>query len=221
MGFRDQESSQQRSIVYEDQGPQYPQQDPYAYSTPPVQMNPGAMVGTQTINQDQNFMKWMFSFRKEILDPLRHTWRGHEYNHQKEEYYVPPSGAKPMMDENGIAWCSQIMETYISSVFIVSNFDEKHMNYLMRNATRDIINGLAQQYRKFGLNKINIMTVANQMEAQILAVLMGSRNDGYRRFFAQQYHIQENISNIPNQQQRPGLLSGISSMFSSRGQQQY
>ena len=168
--------------------------------------------GSHAINQDQSFMKWLFDFRKEVISPLRHVWRGHEYDHSKQEWLIPKNGY-PIMNEKGVTWCISFIESYISPVFIVSNFDSVFMNYTMREATRVIWNKLSLEWKEFGLKKIDIPRVANEIESKILAIILGARGDGYRTFFSKQYHVQESINNFPQQGGRSGVLSSMMNMF--------
>ena len=168
--------------------------------------------GSQAINQDQSFMKWLFDFRKEVISPLRHVWRGHEYDHLKQEWLVPKD-IYPIMNEKGTTWCISFIESYISPVFIVSNFDSIFMNYTMREATRVIWNKLSLEWKEFDLKKIDIPRVANEIESKILAIILGARGDGYRTFSSKQYHVQESISNYPQHGGRSGVLGSMMSMF--------
>ena len=168
--------------------------------------------GSQAINQDQSFMKWLFDFRKEVISPLRHVWRGHEFDHNKQEWLVPKI-VNPVMNERGITWCISLIESYISPVFIVSNFDSIFMNYTMRECTRVIWNKLSLEWKQFGLKKIDIPRVANEIESKILAILLGARGDGYRTFFSKQYHVQESIHSTPNYNNKSGVMGSVLNMF--------
>jgi len=179
-------------------------------------------VGGQTISQDTSFMKQMFNFRKEVIDPLLHAWRGHEYDFERDRWYTPIIDGKPatfaVMNEKGIRYCITFMQSKISPVFTVSNFDEKNMNFAMRGAMKNLIQNLSLRYKEFGLKKTDILRVFWEIHNQTLAILLGARGDGYRQFFSKQYQVHESISNMQTPQQKSGLLSGISSIF--KGQQQ-
>ena len=67
------------------------------------------------------------------------------------------------MNERGISWCISLIESYINPVFIVSNFDQKMMNYTMREVVRVIFNSLCLRYKEFDMKKSDIPRVANEM----------------------------------------------------------
>lgn len=194
-----------------------PTQGMYAY--PPLQ-NP--MVGSISVNQDSNFMKWLFSFRKEVVSPLRMIWQGYHYDMSKEAW-VKERINFPLMNEKGISWAITLIESYINPVFVVSNMDEEKMNHLMRSVIRDIWNNLCARYKEFGIHKLDIPRVANEIESKILAILMGARGDGFRNFFSKQYHVSEVHSNQTGnnqQQQSSGFLSGVKNLFKPRYMEQ-
>lgn len=183
----------------------------------PMQDLGNPMVGGATVSQDQSFMKQMFNFRKEVVDPLLHSWRGHEYDFEKEQWYEPESGCHPIMNSKGIAWGISLLNSYINGVFTVSNFDEEKMNYVMRTSMKNVIQSLCYRYKEFGLAKTDIMRIFKEIESKVLAILLGARGDGFRQFFSKQYHVSESINNQPMQQQRPGLLSSVAGMFKKNG----
>ena len=212
------------AMQYEGDPYSYQENSPYQQGMPGL---PNPMVGSQTISQDSNFMKWLFSFRKEVVSPLKYAWRGWEFDEEKMQWFLPIDKAtglplnRPLMNRKGINWGISLIESYINPVFIVSNYDEQFMNYTMKQCMRNVIKNLYYRYKEFGLHKLDIDRVKMEIESKIQAILLGARGDGYRRFFAQQHHTQEIINNSMMQQQKPGILSGITSIFrKAQGQQQ-
>jgi hypothetical protein len=177
---------------------------------------PNPQMGSTAVSQDQVFMKWLFSFRKEVVDPLGKTWRGYEFDHEKQLWVYNKDSVK-IMNEKGISWCISLIESYINPVFIVSNFDKEMMNYTMREVVRVIFNSLCLRYKEFDMKKSDIPRVANEIESKVLAILLGARGDGFRIFFSKQYHVSEQ-SNFGgnNQQERRGMLGGMMNMFSPK-----
>lgn len=186
------------------QQPQYPPDLPNPY------------VNSRAVSQDQFFMKWLFSFRKEVTEPLSKVWRGYEYDHSTQEWIKNEAGVK-IMNEKGISWCISLIESYINPVFVVSNFDSQMMNYTMREIVKVIWNSLSLRYKEFDMKKSDIPRVANEIESKILAILLGARGDGFRIFFSKQYHITEQ-NNFGAQQERQGLMKGMLSLFTPKRQ---
>jgi len=177
---------------------------------------PDPQMGSRAVSQDQVFMKWLFSFRKEVVDPLGKLWRGFEFDHEKQLWVHNPHSVK-IMNERGISWCISYIESYINPVFIVSNFDKEMMNWTMRECVKVIFNSLCLRYKEFEMKKSDIPRVAGEIESKILAILLGARGDGFRIFFSKQYHVSEQ-SNFggDNQQQRRGVMGNMMSMFTPK-----
>lgn len=204
------------------------------YSSGMMQGLPNPMIGSQSVNQNGDFMRWLFSFRKEVVEPLKWSWRGYEYDSQKRtwiqrkvrvidketgKYLLDSNGRevlvpvnKPLMNEKGIVWAISLIESYINPVFIVSNYDERYMNYSIKTCMRNVIKNLYYRYKEFGLHKLDIERVRMEIETKIQAIFLGARGDGFRKFFSQQHHTQESIVHQQPMQQ-PGILAGITSIF--------
>ena len=176
---------------------------------------PNPQFGSRAVSQDQVFMKWLFSFRKEVVDPLGKTWRGYEFDHEKQQW-VHNDQSVQIMNERGISWCISLIESYINPVFIVSNFDKEMMNYTMREVVRTIWNSLSLRYKEFDMKKSDIPRVANEIESKVLAILLGARGDGFRIFFSKQYHVSEQSNFGGNQQERRGMFGGMMNMFTPK-----
>ena len=177
---------------------------------------PDPQMGSRAVSQDQVFMKWLFSFRKEVVDPLGKLWRGYEFDHERQQWVFNKESVR-IMNEKGISWCISLIESYINPVFIVSNFDKEMMNYTMREAVKVVFNSLSLRYKEFDMKKSDIPRVANEIESKILAILLGARGDGFRIFFSKQYHVSEQSNYGSNeQQQRKGVMSNMMSMFTQR-----
>jgi len=195
--------------VEEEQRPQNDINNPYNY------------VQEQGIypSQDQGFLKWLFSFRKEAVEPLRHTWRGEEYDFNTRKW---KSTDNPIMNEKGITWAISLIESYMNPAFIVTDLDEKTYNFRMRECVRVIWNSLTKRWVEFGINdKTDIHRIAEEIESKICAILRGALNDGYRAFFSTQNQNIETKNLSPMQdQRRPGVFSSMAKMFKRQDQQQ-
>jgi len=189
--------------------PMDPYFDPYGYP-PPL---PPPMMGSKPISHDQNFMKWLLGFRKEVTEPLRYVWAGYLFDTEKQKW-IKNGTVKPIMNENGINWAISYIESYTNPVFLTANYDDKHFNFDMREACKVIYNTLCMRWREFGLVKTDIMRVGGEVETKVKAILLGARDDGYRQFFTKQYTIQEHIMNQGQQQnQSRGVIQSVFGMF--------
>jgi hypothetical protein len=171
-------------------------------------------------NQDQGFLQWLFNFRKEAITPLRNVWRGKEFNFNTQTWENPEGEVEEnrdcyrVMNEKGITWSISLIESYLSPVFIVSDFDKASYNFTMREAARFIWNNLSLRYKEFKIKKTDIPRVAEEIESKIRAILLGARNNGYRDFFSTQNQSTEikqlNPAVAPN---RPSVFSSMAGMF--------
>ena len=178
---------------------------------------PHPMQGSKTISKDESFMKGLFSFRKDMVEPLRYLWSGHIFDHTKGEWHKQ-NGSNEIMNKCGISWAISLIDSYINSVFVVTSMDEQHMNYIMREATTVVWNSLCIRYKEFGLKKTDIPRIANEIESKILAILMGARGNGYREFFTKQHLIQESFTNAHDGQRKDGMMKNmLGAFFKPRG----
>jgi len=165
-----------------------------------AQQNAQMARASQPINQDRDFMEWLFNFKEELIAPLKHLWRG-------EEETDPGVWTKPLnkadelviMNEKGITWCTSFLGSWISPVYIVSNYDETAMNWTMRKVARVVWNSLARRYEEFELRKIDIPRVAMELISKVHAILLGARGNGYKTFFASTRHVDEVKSTTHNE----------------------
>jgi hypothetical protein len=210
-----QEYYEDEDDVEEQQYPQY--MNPYARAVYP--------------SQDASFLKWLFSFRKEAVEPLRHVWRGEEFDFESHTWLpneVIINGKRqlihtPIMNEKGINWGISFIESFMSPTFIVTELDERTYNFRMRTVIRVIWNSLCKRWEEFGIkDKTDIPRIAEEIESKVCAILRGSLNDGYRDFFSTQNQNIEtrNLSNT-EPQRRPGIFSSMAGMFRKSNQQQY
>ena len=152
------------------------------------------------INQDRDFMEWLFNFKEEMIAPLKHLWRGEE--EINPGYWEKPKNKSDqlvIMNERGITWCTSFLGSWISPVYIVSNYDETAMNWTMRKVARVVWNSLARRYEEFALKKIDIPRVAMELISKVHAILLGARGNGYKTFFASTRHIDEVKSTTHNE----------------------
>lgn len=168
----------------------------------------------QQLNQSGNvpvrdhspeFMQWLFNFREEVLSPLEHNWKGEGMDGLGR--WVPnPQKSMHVMNENGITWAKSYIGSFINPVYVVSNYDEKHMNWTMRTVGKVVWDNLACRYKEFGMRKLDISRVASEIISAITAILLGARGNGYRDFFTKTTHISE-VKSMQQNQQRQGFFS--------------
>jgi len=171
-------------------------------------------------NQDQSFLQWLFNFRKEAVLPLRNVWRGFEFDYQTNKWVKNPHSDCPdrIMNERGITWCISLIESYLSPVFIVTDFDTVSYNFTMREACRFIWNNLCLRFRYFDIRKSDIPRVAEEIESKIRAILLGAKNNGYRDFFSTQNQNIETRNLTPMMQKKTGIMESMANMFRRAGQ---
>jgi len=141
----------------------------YAQQQQQQQMNPYARAVFPS--QDKGFLRWLLDFRKEAVEPLRHVWRGEEYDFDSH-IWIESKTKHQLMNEVGIMWGISLIESYMSPVFLSTELDDKTYCHLMREACRTIYNGLTTQWREFGITaKTDIMRIGNEIESKICAIL--------------------------------------------------
>ena len=75
------------------------------------------------VQSNPDFMSFLFKFKKEVSMPLRRLWRGEELNENGQWDKAPEEGLR-IMNEKGVSWGISLIESYINSVYVVSNYDE-------------------------------------------------------------------------------------------------
>lgn len=164
-----------------------------------------------------DFTKWLFSFREQVIEPLRHIWRSDEFINGR---WVNDGKIPPIMNDQGIMWSISYIDSYLNASTIVTNLDDNDIAFRMRHACRDIWNGLTYQHQKFNLDKINIPRIANEMESKLHFILKGAKDNGYRTFFTKTYSVQEVRQDINQGQNRGGFFSGLFGGNKNQNQQQ-
>lgn len=133
-----------------------------------------------------DFTKWLFSFREQVITPLRHIWKGEELI---SGVWQPASN--PMMNDKGIRWCISLIESYLNISVVVTNLNKDEINFRMREAVNVIWNGVCEQYAAFDLDRVNIPRICEEIESKIYFILKGAENNGYRIFFTKTYQVSE------------------------------
>jgi hypothetical protein len=212
----------ERMEIYQEPQPQiqYSQQL-QSQSMPALQ--PALQGPVQFANQDQSFLRWLFSFREESVVPLRNAWRGREFNYSTQTWEEPINHPPHViMNEKGITWAISLIESYFSPVFLTTDLTFKTYNFRMREVTRVIWNSLCLRFAEFELAKSDIPRVAEEIESKISAILLGAINDGYRTFFStQNQYVETKNLTQPMQGEKASIFSGISKIFRKEPNQQY
>lgn len=163
-----------------------------------------------------DFTRWLFSFREQVVDPLKHIWRGEEFT---DGAWQPNPDEKPLMNEKGVRWCISLIDSYLNISTIVTNLDDDAINFRMRHVCRDIWNGLCYQYATFDIDKVNIPRIANEIEAKIHFILLGAKENGYRTFFTKTYQVSE-IRQTGSNEQHKGSFWNKLNLFGKSQQEQ-
>lgn len=173
---------------------------------------------TQAVpSQDQVFLKWLFSFREQTIVPLKHLWSGDELDENGSWQPVKDSkdaeghfySSRRIMNKKGVTWCISFIESFLSPVFLASNYDQEMMYYIMNESVRTIYYNLTLRYKDFDLKKSDIDRVAIEIESKIQAILLGARGDGYRKFFSSTTHHSEDRHIVDEQKRQGGFMSRL------------
>lgn len=191
------------------------QQQEEEYEEQPQFMYPRGGIAQPLPNSDPDFMRWLFDLKNQVVTPLKYAWMGYELN--ENGVWKKKTNSRPIMNMDGINWCSELIESYINPAYIISNYNEKWFNYTMRLCTSVIINNLTSRHKEFGLDKLDIENVALQIESKIQAILLGARADGYRQFFGKTR--QEHVMTQKLEGQQP-KKTGILGLFNKKEQHQ-
>ena len=192
--------------IYPNQDMNYP--DDYSAGSYEGSHYPAGSGYMSLPTQDSSFLTWLFNFKNQTIEPLKHLWRGEEKNDKDE--WVKSKWNTRVMNDKGVNWAISYIESFLSPVYVTSNYDEKQMFYVMRETTRSIINSLAQRHKEFALKKSDIDRVAIEMESKIQAILLGARGNGYRTFFSSTHQTTDSKVIQQQDERKRGLLAGLS-----------
>jgi len=163
--------------------------------------------------KDSEFLQWLFNLKKQTIEPLIHSWRG-EIEVEPGVWKLPANenDRLPLLNEKGIMWASSLIGGYLNPVFIITNYDETQMFWVMRHMGKNVWDGLCQNYVLYDLDKINIPRVANEIIHKVHAILLGARANGYREFFSKTHQVSEvRSTSVSSQQAQP--RRGIGGIF--------
>lgn len=173
---------------------------PPIYQTPPP-------------SKDQELMEDLLNFKKQLIEPLVHSWRGDKQD--KEGNWIKRSGFE-MMNELGICWCSGKLETFLNSTFSMSNLDEKLFNWNVRLIGKTIHNGVSMLYLEWKLRKQNIPDVTSGIIQTCVSVLLMARGNGLRNFLSTTHQVNEMRSSNLSPQLQPQQKRGLFGIFRSK-----
>jgi len=161
------------------------------------------------VSKDRDFMQWLFNLKEYSLAPLRYNLEGKTEISPNNWDYMEGQTPNPIMNYKGITWACSVVSDYLSPEYIISNYDEEAMNWVMRGVAKTVWNSLTKQYEEFALKKINIPKVAWAIIHKVHAILLGARGNGYREFFMSTHHIDEVKTTHNTQQSKEGMLGGL------------
>lgn len=161
--------------------------------------------------QNPNFNQW-FLDNREGVETLRNLWRGYERDDRGNWVRTANSEKNRIMNEKGIHWATQLLESYLIKVYQYTNWDANQMNYELCNAGISIWVGLTYQYREFLLSKVNVLSVGNAMLSVIHGNFLASRGGGIRDYLGSTQNIQEIRQSNPDEN-RKGFFNSIRGMI--------
>jgi hypothetical protein len=163
-------------------------------------------------NQSAQLIQWILNFKREVTTPLRHMWRGEEQD-VDGNWCMPEGGLNPVMNELGITFCVSYIESFCNPVFLTSNFSEDDLNYRMKEAGHAAINSICCRYKEFGMSKLSIPRIVEEINSKIHAILLGARNNGYRLWMSSTHQSHEVISNQQQGGEKKGFFNNFSNFF--------
>lgn len=175
--------------------------------TPGNYKQPNAPVTIQQGKNEQDLMQKLLDIKKQVTIPLRYTLMGWTQN-IKGEWQQPEGDYQQLMNQVGINWAVQFVESYCSVEYLISNYNDEWLRYVMRSIVREIARVLCARAKDFDLNKVHIWQVGKMIEHKILSLLLGALNDGFRRWIGENRSIQE-IKQVYTEgnQRSPGIIS--------------
>lgn len=184
----------------------------------PALQNPAQ--GAVYANKDPGFLKWLFSFTSESLEPLENNWLGNELDDRGR--WVPSQDglATQKMNRKGVRWGISLLKSYFNPVFFVTSMQDKMYNFRMRQISTAVLFSLYERHREFDLKTSDIPIIAEEIESKIGAILAGSLHDGYRIFLSTQNSNIENRQIISSEAQpNAGIFSRVSNSIFKNDQQ--
>jgi len=163
----------------------------YLHDFMPNQYQQRAMM--QSIPQskeEQDLMQKLLDIKRQVTIPLRYTLKGWTQN-IKGDWVEPEGDYTPLMNKKGINWAVQFVESYCSVEFLISNYNDDWLKYVMRGVIKEIGRVLAVCNVEFGLQKQHIWQISRMIEHKILSLLLGALNDGFRRWIGENRSVQE------------------------------
>lgn len=163
--------------------------------------------------QDPGLMKWFLNLEAPI-HKIRLEWMGWEQDFNGEWSQPSDSESKRIMNDKGIHWCIDTLKTYATTAFQSSNFDQEHMNFIMREAYRVVCNGLASHFEDFEYSKADYDKIVTKMLHTMQAILLSARKNGNREFLTKTHSVSE--VKTSNNSEKRGFLSNMK-LFSRGG----
>jgi hypothetical protein len=189
--------------------------DPQQYYANQDMSIPMPQGNVRVDTKDPNFLQWFLDI-KEGINNLKNVWRGYEQDERGVWLKTKDSEKRRIMNEEGIHWCSAILEGYLDKAVQSSNYNEDYMHHQMRQASRAIWYGLSAFYKKFGIAKMNFLVVGTMLMAKLEATYLSSRAEGIRGLITKTQSINEIRQINPNDNR--GFFSGISTLFKRNNQ---
>ena len=181
----------------------YPPQQQYM----PVPQNQFVRVDSK----EPIFNQWFLDSSRNI-ENLKNNWRG--WIKDNEGNWVEPADFKTrrLMNDAGIHWAGQLMESYLSNVYLYTNMDKEEMCFQMRMICVAVWGGLLGNHLKFEISKINTQVIGTQIFCQIHASLLSPRGEGIRKYLSSTQQVNE-VRQTMTDNSNKGFLSGISGLF--------
>jgi hypothetical protein len=183
---------------YEEQPQQY-------YQQPQQQFYPMASAPISEAKPD--LMKWLFSFREQVITPLQNKWTGKVLINGQ---WTPDKTFKPIMNKEAVDWAISYIESFLNPVLLISNLTKEEVNSQMQIIVPTIYNSLYFRYKQYGIQLLDIDRIGIEIESKIYFILKGAEDNGYRIFLKQTHNVSE-VKQVSVNDQRnssSGFFSG-------------
>ena len=167
-------------------------------------------------NQDKQFLQWLLDFRKHTTIPQRYLWKGYELNDNGKWVKRKDDNGKELnfqvMNDTGITWAISYIEGFVNPVFITTNYNWEQLCFQAKRSGRVVINNLCARFKEFGMHRLDIPRVYDDIMSKIEAVLLGAENNGFR-LFLQTTHTTSEVKTMQDNPNQRGFMPGVTNFF--------
>lgn len=137
----------------------------------------------------------------DILDALRRTLQGErlevelDKDGQRQEHWRKPDGVQPTLNDAGINFINSELISFVNRVATLSYIDDSEIEKIGRPTADNIAIALAQDYRKYGLEKTNYYVVNSIVTNLVYFVLKQAYMGGLQKLLKETTQRVETINN--------------------------